>query len=363
MEVRAGYKRSYSVVIRKMLNEVILSGYPRVYPTAIDVANGYFILGNVQIPIMTTEQLQNLTQSEYNARIALLKDYVIQQEGMNPFDNQFNENVVYDPDSCVPEIITTTTTTEAITTTTTTAPVTTTTTTEELLTTTTTEEVTTTTTTAIPYANSKYGLMYNWYVVDDARKITSSDDWVVSYRADFSTLQTYLGGYAVAGGKLKETGTTHWDSPNTDATNEVSFNARGAGIRTGNLGNFGGLKTEVYFMNYDYSGFCSYIAYNSGQFNLITSTTNNINAGVSIRLIYVGAGTPTAYVGNDLKTYNVVLIGSQYWLSENLQETQFRNGDYLHGFEGGVYTPISNANWAALTSEGVCCQEDDTNNI
>lgn len=148
MDIITGYKRSYSVVVRKLLNNDILSGYPRVYPTAIDLANGYFVLGGAQIPIMTQNELQNLTQSEYEARISLLKNYVIQQEGMNPFTNQFNENVVYDPDNCIQQEITTTTTEPVLTTTTT--EILSTTTTQAVTTTTSTTEIETTTTTSNP---------------------------------------------------------------------------------------------------------------------------------------------------------------------------------------------------------------------
>jgi uncharacterized protein (TIGR02145 family) len=38
-------------------------------------------------------------------------------------------------------------------------------------------------------------------------------------------LVDYLGGSSEAGNKLKETGTSHWNSPNTGATNETGFTA------------------------------------------------------------------------------------------------------------------------------------------
>jgi uncharacterized protein (TIGR02145 family) len=85
-----------------------------------------------------------------------------------------------------------------------------------------------------------YGLLYNWYTVDDSRNLTPAG-WHVPTQAEWTTLFTYLGGVSVAGGKLKETGTTHWNSPNTGATNSSGFTALGGGSRYSN-GTYYGLK-------------------------------------------------------------------------------------------------------------------------
>jgi uncharacterized protein (TIGR02145 family) len=59
--------------------------------------------------------------------------------------------------------------------------------------------------------------------------------------ADWTNLTTYLGGESIAGGKLKETGTIHWQSPNTGATNESGFSALPGGYRN-NTGPFWWIK-------------------------------------------------------------------------------------------------------------------------
>ena len=75
-----------------------------------------------------------------------------------------------------------------------------------------------------------YGFLYNWYAVDDSR-IIAPDGWHVPTDDEWTTLTDYLGGTSVAGGKMKETGTEHWGSPNTDATNESGFTALPGGYR------------------------------------------------------------------------------------------------------------------------------------
>jgi uncharacterized protein (TIGR02145 family) len=229
----------------------------------------------------------------------------------------------------------------------------------------------------------KYGLLYNWYAATDARKITSSDTWDVPDSSIWYGLMIYLdpaGTYStnISGGKLKETGTEHWDTPNSGAINSVNFNAKGSGLRV--LGNFMFLHQNTVFWNKDErnasNARVSNLFYDSESLNTsnVSIAVNIIapkNTGNSIRLSRPATpaeleqedGTACAnYVGNDGKSYPTVKIGTQVWLADNLCETRYRNGDYITGFNGGTYTPISNEAWAAATEGMVCAYNDDLSN-
>ncbi len=82
---------------------------------------------------------------------------------------------------------------------------------------------------AIPNKTT-YGALYNYYTVIDGHNLCPTG-WHIPTDAEWTTLTTYLGGTTVAGGKLKETGTTHWLTPNTGATNSSNFMALPAGAR------------------------------------------------------------------------------------------------------------------------------------
>ncbi len=99
-----------------------------------------------------------------------------------------------------------------------------------------------------------YGVLYNWPAAMAGTTSSSSNPsgvqgvcptgWHLPSDAEWTQLTDYLGGESVAGGKLKETGTTHWNSPNTGATNETGFTALPGGSRDYNgyfydVGNYG----------------------------------------------------------------------------------------------------------------------------
>jgi uncharacterized protein (TIGR02145 family) len=78
---------------------------------------------------------------------------------------------------------------------------------------------------------SIYGRLYTWLSLADARNLCPTG-WHVPTDAEWTTLSNFLGGNSITGGKLKETGTTHWMSPNTGASNESGFTALPGGFRS-----------------------------------------------------------------------------------------------------------------------------------
>ncbi len=72
-----------------------------------------------------------------------------------------------------------------------------------------------------------YGALYNWYAVTDHGNLCPTG-WHVPTDKEWNTLYIYIRDDA---GKVKETGTTHWSSPNTGATNETGFTGLAGGIR------------------------------------------------------------------------------------------------------------------------------------
>lgn len=153
----------------------------------------------------------------------------------------------------------------------------------------------------LPYNNEElaetYGYLYNWFAVDDNRDIApegwhvpTDDEWKeleISLGMSESEVDSSLFRGTDEGGKLKESGTEHWASPNTGATNESGFTALPTGGRYA-WGPFLGLGEIAGFWcarmsseNYD-SRLIRTLYYDHSD---IDRATSPIGTGLSVRLV------------------------------------------------------------------------------
>jgi len=93
----------------------------------------------------------------------------------------------------------------------------------------------------------------------------------------------------------------------------------------------------------------------------IDSTSDSFKrAGLSVRFVSDATGVPdgtkTTYTGNDGKLYEAVAINGLYWLSENLAETKYRNGDVIPEV-------TDNTTWTNLTSGALSAYDNNWNYV
>jgi uncharacterized protein (TIGR02145 family) len=195
------------------------------------------------------------------------------------------------------------------------------------------------------------------YNNDESNAITTVSiapvGWHVSSDAEWSLLVTFLGGESVAGGKLKEIGTLHWQTPNTGATNEVGFNGSGGGYRGGN---FSVIKYYGDYLTSTISGSGTFWNRNIGFNGInINRGSGTYSIGMSLRLIKDDSTDPGTLADIDGNVYKTVKIGNQIWTASNWKCTKYNDG-----------TPIpnitDNAAWSALTTSAWCVYDNDINN-
>jgi len=99
-----------------------------------------------------------------------------------------------------------------------------------------------------------YGNLYNWFAIDDERGICP-EGWYLPSDDEYKLLEMYLGMSESEanstywrgtdeGGKLKEEGLEHWNSPNTGANNESGFTGLPGGARDAN-GSFFNIGVKI----------------------------------------------------------------------------------------------------------------------
>ena len=134
--------------------------------------------------------------------------------------------------------------------------------------------------------NAKYGKLYNWFAVSkttNGNKNVCPIGWHVATDAEWTVLTDYLGGEIVAGGKMKEVGTTNWISPNTDATNLSLFTGLPGGYR------------------YYYSGYYINVGYSGNWW----SSTENSTANAWNRNLNINLGAAYRSYGNKGNGFSV----------------------------------------------------------
>jgi uncharacterized protein (TIGR02145 family) len=126
-----------------------------------------------------------------------------------------------------------------------------------------------------------YGRLYNWYAVNHGNLCPYP--WHVPYDHEWQKLVDTLGGLAVAGGFLKETGTAHWQG-NTGATDQYGFAALPGGYIDAD-GVFGEIGLHGYW--WSYTGPAQIPFSRSMNFDnaMIDRREQNRAAGFSVRCI------------------------------------------------------------------------------
>lgn len=130
---------------------------------------------------------------------------------------------------------------------------------------------------------NSYGRLYNYYAVNTNKLCPTG--WHVPGDGEWTTLTTYLGGESIAGTKLKETGTAHWQSPN-NATNESGFTALPGGFRNV-IGSFNGIGVDGYWWSStDYLKTNAYFRSMSFYYSDVTRSYGfNKSVGAAVRCV------------------------------------------------------------------------------
>ena len=130
-----------------------------------------------------------------------------------------------------------------------------------------------------------YGALYNWSAVNTGK--LAPQGWHVPTDLEWSTLTSYLGGEAIAGGKLKEIGKTYWVNFNIGATNETGFSGLPGGNRNGD-GTFTGIGNGGLFWSSTWDAISSKIWYREllGQNAAVLRNSLDLRIfGLSVRCV------------------------------------------------------------------------------
>ena len=183
-----------------------------------------------------------------------------------------------------------------------------------------------------PANGAKYGKLYNWYAVNDPRGLAPAG-WHIPSDAEWTTLIDNLDGQVIAGKRMKST--SGWKE-NANGTNTSGFSGLPSGKRDF-YGGFAGIREFTSWWASTSDANFAWIRFLSYSRDYIGRTSTQKGEGFSVRCI-----SDRSFVGRDLSNNKPVelisgqssvqkskqvSIGSQVWMTENLNVDKFRNGD------------------------------------
>jgi uncharacterized protein (TIGR02145 family) len=128
-----------------------------------------------------------------------------------------------------------------------------------------------------------YGYLYNWYAAKDTREICPTG-WHVPTNTEWDTLNTYLGGTTIAGGKMKSTSSL-WTSPNIGAVNTSGFSALPGGSRNTN-GSFYDIRDLAFFWSAtEFDGTTAWYRLLYKNDGNVSRSSTNKSSGASVRCL------------------------------------------------------------------------------
>jgi uncharacterized protein (TIGR02145 family) len=130
-----------------------------------------------------------------------------------------------------------------------------------------------------------YGVLYYWYVVSPnyGRNLCPTG-WHVPTDAEWTTLTDFLGGESVAGGKMKETGTTYWISESAGTDNSSGFSALGGGYRDSD-GRFINITYQAVFWSATEFGSDALYRRLDHNYNIVIRNNFSKYVGASVRCL------------------------------------------------------------------------------
>ena len=247
-----------------------------------------------------------------------------------------------------------------------------------------------------------YGYLYNWWATQDQGGYgiineNNDGDWRIPTVNDMETLMLYIdedatlegGDNNIVARNLAKNDLNYWTymlEETVDLYNDTKMSLKGTGYRSASF------TTQQFFdidfltgIHLDYfnieTNYTAIFQVDIAGYSIIEEYDFDLarifyfdyrKRGYSIRLVRPvlqsdpetdGIIQNSFYIGNDDKVYGNTKIGNQVWIIENLTETKWNNGDWIKGFDGGIYTPISFQDWIDLDNEAALSVYNNDENL